>query len=220
MIQFHLIQKQTPSGRWSLVLCGIPIVEHESQEVIARLHDTFRVTQGLPPLSPKPPRGFKTHSDYSVTPTFAVTAEGVFLDHDIAALLPFLPRLTFTNGYPTVKFTGVLRKEKFEIRVYLHNIALGPRVKFISEDHKDCRRINLRGAQDSNYRGVARNHGKWKAQLSHDGTVTYLGTYATQEEAAKAYDKAAGQRFGEYAHLNFPQTPIFLRGVATKCGKL
>jgi hypothetical protein len=34
----------------------------------------------------------------------------------------------------------------------------------------------------------------------------YLGSYATAEEAGRAYDRAAIHHFGEYAALNFPRS--------------
>ena len=47
-------------------------------------------------------------------------------------------------------------------------------------------------ASNSEYRGVTKvkSSGRWKAEISHGGKNSYLGTYATEEEAARAYDAA------------------------------
>ncbi|CAL9187633.1 unnamed protein product [Musa hybrid cultivar] len=59
----------------------------------------------------------------------------------------------------------------------------------------------------SRYRGVARHHhsGKWEARLGRvfGNKYLYLGTYATQEEAAAAYDMAAIEHRGLSAVTNF-----------------
>lgn len=39
---------------------------------------------------------------------------------------------------------------------------------------------------------------KWKAKIGHDGTETYLGSFATLEEAADAYARASRALHGEY----------------------
>ena len=41
------------------------------------------------------------------------------------------------------------------------------------------------------------------ARIKHGDREKYLGYYATQEEAAHVYDKAAQELFGEFAKLNF-----------------
>ncbi|OIT02800.1 PREDICTED: AP2-like ethylene-responsive transcription factor At1g16060 [Nicotiana attenuata] len=59
----------------------------------------------------------------------------------------------------------------------------------------------------SRYRGVARHHhnGRWEARIGRvfGNKYLYLGTYATQEEAAMAYDMAAIEHRGPNAVTNF-----------------
>jgi hypothetical protein len=107
--------------------------------------------------------------------------------------------------------------------------AIGARMGIDGEvDHRDrnglnCRRENLRaatssqnkanrGLQSSNTSGFIgvswhKRASKWKAQIRIDGRVTYIGYYVDPVEAARAYDQAALDSFGEFAVLNFPLLP-------------
>lgn len=93
-------------------------------------------------------------------------------------------------------------------------------VDHINRNGLDNRRQNLRlathqqnswncgvsAANSSGYKGVfpEKKTGRWRACIRVSGRREYLGTYATKEEAARAYDGAARHYFGEFAFLNFP----------------
>jgi hypothetical protein len=56
------------------------------------------------------------------------------------------------------------------------------------------------------YKGVSwfKTRKCWRATIKVNGIQKHLGYFDSEENAAKAYDKAAKQYFGEYARLNFP----------------
>lgn len=59
----------------------------------------------------------------------------------------------------------------------------------------------------SGFRGVYQKGNRWTALISQDGNkLKHLGTFIEKEDAAKAYDRAATERWGEFARLNFPKT--------------
>ena len=116
-------------------------------------------------------------------------------------------------------------------RVYLHRLITGV-VDDLEVDHRDgnglnCCRSNLRVCTHqqnlcnqrkqrgtlSKYKGVSfsklrATHAKpWIAAIKVKQQRINLGWFATQEEAARAYDNAARKYFGEFARPNFPIIP-------------
>lgn len=106
--------------------------------------------------------------------------------------------------------------------VRLHTFLTGwSLVDHINGDGLDNRRSNLRPATQSQnnanaarsrantsgFKGVSlyRRTGRWRAYLGTRPREVHLGYFATPEEAARAYDAAALQTWGEYARLNFPK---------------
>ncbi len=91
----------------------------------------------------------------------------------------------------------------------------------INRDKLDNRSINLRAvtlaqnrfnsnfknSSSSVFNGVheTSNKKKWRASIGRAGKSVHLGYFANEEDAAKAYDSAAINYFGEFAkgNLNF-----------------
>lgn len=107
-------------------------------------------------------------------------------------------------------------------KVYLHREIMGSphglEVDHRNRNKMDCRRENLRigtGQQNhcnmplqksnkSGYRGVhfSKRNQNWVAQLSCKGKMITVGSFDSAEEAASAYNTAALEHHGEFAHLN------------------
>jgi hypothetical protein len=108
-------------------------------------------------------------------------------------------------------------------RQWLHRRLMPGRdfVDHINGDGLDNRRANLRPAthtqnvrnlpalnprNTTGYRGVSRGNGQWRSCIRVDGRTINLGTFDTPEEAARVYDAAAIEHFGEFhGYLNFPE---------------
>jgi hypothetical protein len=91
-------------------------------------------------------------------------------------------------------------------------------VDHINLNKLDNRRDNLRmctpaenlrnvGARNrhSNYKGVRFYKNRWVAEIGINYQHVYLGRFKLEEEAAKAYDKAARELHGEFARTNFQE---------------
>lgn len=119
------------------------------------------------------------------------------------------------KGYAVAMVEGTL--------TYLHRFVL-PNANHLRVDHRnrnklDCRKENLRIAtpsqnnanctkrshNTSGYKGVCR-HSKndtWQIKIGYQGKTIYLGCHPDVIEAAKLYDQAARELYGEFAVTNF-----------------
>lgn len=116
---------------------------------------------------------------------------------------------------------------KNSIHIHMHRLILGLDKNDLEVDHIDGnglnnQRSNLRKAtstqnkvnrpkvhigSSSQYKGVCwdKNRNKWQANITVDYKLKYLGRFNSEEEAARAYDKAASELHGEYSILNFKE---------------
>lgn len=56
----------------------------------------------------------------------------------------------------------------------------------------------------SRFKGVHRSPYGWIAKIGHEGKRIHIGIFASEEDAANAYDREAVRLFGAYAQLNMP----------------
>lgn len=109
---------------------------------------------------------------------------------------------------------------------YLHRLicgtAAGSETDHINGNGLDNRRVNLRTAtpaqnsantwkpkrpdgrpHTSRYKGVTRTKWGWSAKITVNQKCRRIGTFGSEADAARAYDEAAIEAWGEFARLNF-----------------
>ena len=79
----------------------------------------------------------------------------------------------------------------------------------------DVRLLSKKARGISGFIGVTAKRNRWEARLYHGGVYRVRAVFATQEEAARAYDEAAKEAFGEKAILNFKAQKPFVMSEIT-----
>lgn len=147
-------------------------------------------------------------------------------DADYAWLLNFQwnLKIKLTNHYAYTSINGK--------RIFMHQLICPSTSEELTPDHKnrnglDNQRDNLRLATNtqqransrlpipiqkktSKYRGVCWVKGRsaWRAELQFKNKHIHLGYHKTEISAAKAYNMAAINYFGEFASLNEFDEPL------------
>lgn len=124
-----------------------------------------------------------------------------------------------TDGYVYIKYKQK-RIGAHRIIYYIHNGFIPSEIDHINRVRSDNRIENLRDAithtnnlgnqsvqkrhKTSIYKGVCwdSNREKWMASIKISRKFKYLGRFSSEDEAAKAYNRAAIEIFGEFANIN------------------
>lgn len=190
-----------------------------NQRAVRRLQDRL-VADGVP-IKPRRWRksfSFRRQSDGSIAIPLAGGGEAIIDERDLATVARYQwSRHRANSGlYYAHADTGDI------VGLAMHRLLLGaddPR----NVDHRDGdglnnRRKNIRWASQSQnmqnrraaegwasrFKGVIRSPRGWKwvAKIKVRGSQVHLGTFATEVEAARAYDAAAKRFFGSFARAN------------------
>jgi hypothetical protein len=78
-------------------------------------------------------------------------------------------------------------------------------LRLATRSQNNCNRRKTKSKTSSRFIGVCfhKLHQRWCADIRHNGKKIWLGSFASETDAAKAYDEAAKKYHGEFARLNF-----------------
>ncbi len=129
----------------------------------------------------------------------------------------------FSDNYYAVRNVHLTCRRSRTIsmhRVVMH-VPVGLHTDHINHNGLDNRKANLRIClriqnqfngkprrnSASKYKGVYPSRAKWQARITCNCVRLSLGTFSSEIQAAKAYDRKAKELFGEFAYLNYGSEP-------------
>lgn len=102
---------------------------------------------------------------------------------------------------------GLVEGDKLQVDHINHNTLDNRRsnLRVCTNQQNQMNRSNRKNGS-SKFKGIYwyKANEKWRARIMLGGKRKDLGYYINEIEAAKAYDHAAKEMFGDFAYLNFP----------------
>jgi hypothetical protein len=128
---------------------------------------------------------------------------GSYAKEEYAAMVYDLKALELYGDTATRNLPLLTKEELIEKVSQIKKQASIDTFELLSKKHQGKLR---KGSKSSQYVGVNfhKRHQKWCANICYDKKLRYLGSFSSEEDAARAYDKKALELFGENANLNFP----------------
>lgn len=141
-------------------------------------------------------------------------------DYDRVMRMNWAPQPSGLSVYAVTKSLRYIPKHHQRLHAYIIKAEHGQIVDHINGDTLDNRKANLRivtaaenarnsrrptfDGKTSKFKGVTWHPGRerWTAQITCEGVTSPLGVFSHEEDAARAYDRAAIELFGEYARTN------------------
>ena len=111
--------------------------------------------------------------------------------------------LNYSNNYQTLyqAFNNFLNNK---IKIKNNNkMVFTNSYIFLRKKTKNKKGLSLKRKRSSKYRGVSKNGNHWQALIMHNKNYLYIGTYNSEELAARMYDLISIKKKGINSKTNF-----------------
>ena len=124
--------------------------------------------------------------------------------------------LNYSNNYQIQHkvfdnlFNNKMKIKKNNKIVYINSLI------FMRKKNKNKRHLFLNRKRSSKYRGVSRNGNHWQTSIMNNRNYSYIGTYNSEELAARIYDLISIKKKGIKAKTNFIYNNIQIQNILLK----